>query len=236
MTIEAIVPVRAGSRRLKDKNLASFGGSTLLEFKISQLKRISAIDSIVVSSDSDKMLELARSNGTKTHVRAPEYADDVFGKSFSETVAHLADECEGDWLIWAPVTAPLINDSTIAEIIAEFPGLLASGYDSVATHTPVHDFLWNGDGPINYKTGKDHKPSQQLDKFSKATFGLMMAPRLDMKKWGYPHGPDVYRYMVGKRESADIDDYLDLVSARSWLDANESVAEILPFDQSRDLS
>ena len=36
----AIIPVRAGSRRLKDKNIAKFGKSNLLENKIDILKKV----------------------------------------------------------------------------------------------------------------------------------------------------------------------------------------------------
>ena len=39
-SITAVVPVRAGSRRVKNKNIRPFMGSTLLEIKIDQLKKI----------------------------------------------------------------------------------------------------------------------------------------------------------------------------------------------------
>lgn len=52
----AIIPVRAGSRRLKNKNILPFGDSNLLVWKIRQLKTVESIDNIIVSSDSDIML------------------------------------------------------------------------------------------------------------------------------------------------------------------------------------
>ena len=36
----AVIPVRAGSRRLKDKNIAKFANSNLLENKIDILKKL----------------------------------------------------------------------------------------------------------------------------------------------------------------------------------------------------
>lgn len=59
-TITAIIPVRAGSTRLKNKNVAPFAGTNLLINKINQLKLVSEITKIVVSSDSDLMLEMAK--------------------------------------------------------------------------------------------------------------------------------------------------------------------------------
>ena len=53
----AVIPVRAGSRRLKNKNISKFANSNLLENKIDILKKVNLIDNIVVSSDSDLMLD-----------------------------------------------------------------------------------------------------------------------------------------------------------------------------------
>ena len=74
--ITAIIPVRAGSTRLKNKNIAPFAGTNLLVNKIQQLKQVEEITRIVVSSDSDLMLEMARVAGADTHKRAPEYCDE----------------------------------------------------------------------------------------------------------------------------------------------------------------
>ena len=56
----AIVAVRAGSKRVKNKNIRKFAGSNLLEIKLRQLKKIKDIDQILVSSDSNKCLKLAK--------------------------------------------------------------------------------------------------------------------------------------------------------------------------------
>ena len=75
-TITAIIPVRAGSTRLKNKNVAPFAGTNLLINKIHQLQQVKEISKIVVSSDSDLMLEMAKSAGAMIHKRAPEYCDE----------------------------------------------------------------------------------------------------------------------------------------------------------------
>ena len=58
--ITAVIPVREGSTRLKNKNVAPFAGTNLLINKINQLKEVKEISRIVVSSDSDMMCERAR--------------------------------------------------------------------------------------------------------------------------------------------------------------------------------
>ena len=59
ISLTAIIPVRGGSRRLPNKNILPFGDSNLLVHKIRQLKQVDGINTIVVSSDSDVMLEMA---------------------------------------------------------------------------------------------------------------------------------------------------------------------------------
>ena len=59
MKIKALVAVRSGSQRVVNKNIRPFAGSSLLEIKLNQLKRIPNIDGIVVNTNDDKMLEKA---------------------------------------------------------------------------------------------------------------------------------------------------------------------------------
>jgi CMP-N-acetylneuraminic acid synthetase len=58
--LKALVPVRAGSERVINKNIRAFAGSSLLELKVNQLLRIPEIDEVCVSSDCNDMLSLAK--------------------------------------------------------------------------------------------------------------------------------------------------------------------------------
>ena len=58
MVIKALVAVRSGSVRVQNKNLRPFAGSSLLELKLRQLKRIKGLDGIIVNSNDDAMLKI----------------------------------------------------------------------------------------------------------------------------------------------------------------------------------
>ena len=66
MKIKALIPVRSGSVRVKNKNIAPFAGSSLLEIKIRQMLRIPELDGVVVNSNSDEMLQMAQRLGAET--------------------------------------------------------------------------------------------------------------------------------------------------------------------------
>ncbi len=221
MSITAVIPVRAGSRRLKNKNISPFNGTNLLINKIMQLKQVPAIDRIVVSSDSDLMLEMARENGALTHKRAPEYCDEKT-KTFGEVVRHVAQSVEGDHILWATCTSPLVEPDTYTRAIKEYHAALATGdYDSLASFEMIKRYLWTEEGPLNYELGLKHVPSQQLPPLYIVTDGILLAPREKMIEWAYFHGTKPYRFIVDKRAAVDIDDGLDLLCARAWLNVDE---------------
>ena len=227
-TITAVIPVREGSRRLKNKNIAPFAGTNLLLYKIEQLKKVKSIDEIVVSSDSETMLAMAEYAGVKVHRRTPEYCDEKT-KTFGEVVAHICDSIEGDHILWATCTAPLVFPAEYEKSIEIYKEQLENGYDSLVSVEPFKRYLWDDNGPVNYEFGLKHVPSQQLPELYFVTDGILLAPREKMIEWNYFHGSNPYRYRLDKRSSIDIDDGLDLAVARAWLDMDESVSQIDPY-------
>lgn len=228
--LTAIVPVRAGSRRLKNKNVAPFAGTNLLLNKITQLKRVKEIDRIIVSSDSEMMLAMADEAGVLRHKRAPEYCDEKT-KSFGEVVRHIAESVDGEHILWATCTSPLVNPSHYKKAIEEYFIAIKSGYDSLVSFERIKRYLWDEKGPINYELGIKHVPSQELPEMYIVTDGILLAPRKKMIEWSYFHGPNPYKFIIDKKASIDIDDGLDLACARAWLDMDDSVSHIEPYSK-----
>lgn len=228
--ITAVIPVREGSRRLKNKNVAPFAGTNLLLNKIEQLKKVPEVNKIVVTSDSNTMLEMARQAGVDIHKRAPEFCDEKT-KTFGEVVRHVAENVDGDHILWATCTSPLVFPNVYRQAISEYIPALENGYDSLVAFERIKRYLWDDNGPLNYKLGLEHVPSQQLPDLYVVTDGILLAPREKMIEWSYFHGKHPYKFIVDKRTAVDIDDGLDLATARAWLDMDESVSHILPFSK-----
>ena len=60
--LTAIVPVRAGSQRVKNKNTKPFANSNLLKIKLETLKKVSMIDNIVVITQVLNVIIVSSSN------------------------------------------------------------------------------------------------------------------------------------------------------------------------------
>lgn len=122
MKIKAMVAVRSGSVRVQNKNIKPFAGSSLLEIKLRQLKRIPNLDGIVVNSNSDEMLGIAAGLGCETVKRDEYYASNAV--SMSDVYKNMAENFDGDVVAYINVTNPLLKDETIIRAIETYKEII----------------------------------------------------------------------------------------------------------------
>ena len=70
----ALIPARAGSKRIPGKNIKTLGGHPLIAYAIQSALDAEIFGRVYVSSDSDKILEIAEHYGAKCIKRPSEYA------------------------------------------------------------------------------------------------------------------------------------------------------------------
>ena len=58
--ITAVIPIRSGSQRVKDKNLRPFANTTLMENKIEMLLNVQELDNIIVNTNSEEAIEIVK--------------------------------------------------------------------------------------------------------------------------------------------------------------------------------
>ncbi len=213
-TYTAIIPVRAGSQRLKNKNILPFGESNLLIHKIRQLKKVSLIDKIVVSSDCDIMLDMAKSEGVKIHRRGLPFADDQI-KTINEVVAHIVSEIKGDHILWLQCTSPLLDVEHYVDAIKQYHSHVVKGsYDSLLSVSSAKYFFWDETKPLNFSIEYQVR-SQALPNWYVMTCGIWMASqKIMLERKGYI-GIKPYLFEVDKIAAIDIDDEYDMEMARA---------------------
>ncbi len=75
--ILAIIPARAGSKRIPNKNIKKFFGKPLISYAINQAKECDYIDRIIVDTDSPKIAKIATTFGAQVPwLRPKELAGD----------------------------------------------------------------------------------------------------------------------------------------------------------------
>jgi len=199
--ITAVIGVRKGSERIVNKNIKPFNDTSLLENKIKTLQKVKNLDEIVVTTDCDKMYSLAETLGV-TPMRRPDYytSNDCPG---SENLKFIAEQVDTDYILYTPVTSPLVKSETYEDIINTFRNL-DSKYDSVVTMNYLKDFLWEDDKPLNYDPLNCPR-SQDMESVFRLNFGGCLLPRETMIKNKYVVGNNPYWYELTETEGIDVD-------------------------------
>lgn len=213
-TITAVIPVRAGSKRLPNKNILPFGNTNLLIHKVRQLKQVKNIDNIVVSSESDIMLEMAEKEGVSIHKRDALFCDDT-----TLPHRHVAQNIQGDHILWACCVCPILSPTTYEKAIDTYleKVVVKKDYDSLVSVRLFKEYIWDENGPLNYKLGSGHVISQHLPDWFVVSNGIYMLPRQLMIEKNYFLGDKPYKFVVSKKEAVDIDDAEDFAIAKALL-------------------
>lgn len=213
MKITAVIPVRKGSQRVKDKNLRPFAGTTLLENKIQMLLKVPEIDEIVVNTNSEAAIEFIELEYGNTKVRA-QRREEYYASSEcsgSEFFKHLGEVTNTDIFIYAPCTSPFVKPETVSACIKKY---LAnqSTCDCVSTVSSIKEFMWLDGKPINYNP-KNAPNSQDLPNVVALNFGTTVVSRESLIKNSNIIGklPDFIQ--TSDIEAIDIDTPLDFYIA-----------------------
>ncbi|WP_289105352.1 cytidylyltransferase [uncultured Bacteroides sp.] len=215
MKTTAVIPIRKGSQRVKDKNLRPFANTTLLENKIQMLLKVPEIDEIVVNTNSEAAIELVETEyfGTKVtyHRREEYYASSQC--SGSEFFKHLGEVTNTDIFIYAPCTSPFIKSETVSACINKFKGNMKSNdFDCVSTVSYVKEFMWLNGKAINYDP-LNAPNSQNLPEIVALNFGTTVISREDLINNHNIIGKKPDFIITSDIEAVDIDTPLDFYIA-----------------------
>ena len=109
----AIIPARIGSKRIKQKNIKIFKGKPLIYYSINAAKKSKVFDKILVSTDSEKIGEIARKYGADVpFLRPKNLSDDYTGTK--EVINHSINWCiknkiDPKYICCIYPTAPFLN-------------------------------------------------------------------------------------------------------------------------------
>lgn len=143
MNTHCIILARGGSKGIPNKNIIDFCGKPLISWTIDQFSESKFIENIWVSSDSDIILDVARSHGVNVIKRPSEFSDD---QSSSESAwMHAINFIRGknqfiDTVIAPQVTSPLRE---VKDIDNAFRVFIDNELDSLFSASISEDlFFW----------------------------------------------------------------------------------------------
>lgn len=204
--ILAIIPIRAGSQRVKNKNIRPFADTNLLEIKLKTLLQVNRID-ILVDTDCPQAMKIASQFGVKIHQREEYYASSQCTNS--EFFHHIAENTPNEYkyLMYVPVTSPLVKVETINKVIDEFLENPID-YDSVNTTSLVKHHMWLDGKPLNYNV-EESPNSQNLPDVHALNYAVNILPRSLMIERKNVVGYSPKFIVLDQYEAVDIDTMYD---------------------------
>ncbi|MGJ8676100.1 MAG: cytidylyltransferase domain-containing protein [Akkermansiaceae bacterium] len=221
-TVAALIGVRGGSQRVEKKNSRSFSSSNLLRIKIQQLLEVPNLDKVVVNSEDEALLELAKDSGAEIVKRDPAFATD--GVSTSDYYRNIAENCDADVILSATVTTPLMKVETYEKGIEKFFELEGAGFDSVTSCTTLKEFLYVDGKPLNYDPSNQVR-SQDLPNIFVLNYGYSILFRENMIKNKNIVGKSPCFVPISKIESVDIDTLEDFFIAETLYNAVNKIGK-----------
>ncbi|MFM5229012.1 pseudaminic acid cytidylyltransferase [Aeromonas media] len=148
----AIIPARGGSKRIPGKNIRPFAGVPMIVHSIRAAQEAGCFDQIIVSTDDEKIAEVAREYGASVpFIRPPELADDHAGTQ--EVIAHAINWAISQGWKLGPVcciyaTAPFIQAQDLLNGVALLRGNCQDFVFSAAAfdYSPYRGFTQSGQG------------------------------------------------------------------------------------------
>lgn len=210
-TVTALVPCRAGSERVPQKNTVPFAGMSdgLIGLKLRQLCSARRVDRIVVSTDDDAVKRVCEAVAHETgrqievHDRDPDFASSA--TSTGALIRHLIPVIPGDAILWTHVTSPLITSTLYDRAIETFTRERAA-FDSLMSVTAIQEFLWSQDGAVNFDRRVEAWPrTQDLPRWYIVNSGLFIADKETMLRLGDRIGERVFLFEVSRLEGLDVD-------------------------------
>ena len=211
----AIIPARGGSKRLPDKNIKMLGGKPLVNHTIEAALNSKSISSVMVSSDSEEILNIASSySEVMIHRREDSLASDTATALELVENIYLNLDDEYRFITLMLPTCPFRN----SEHLDEGFGLLEDSDDGVISVTS-YEFPITLNVPVNEHyiqlsenspliTGntrsQNHKPSYRPN----GGFYISRWSSFE-KNRNFWKGDEKY-YFMNRIDSIDIDDQIDL--------------------------
>ncbi len=235
MATYALIPARSGSKGLPDKNIAEIAGKPLLAHAINFARKVTSIDRVFVSTDSEKYRRLALGYGAECPVlRGPLASSDT---AMEEDI--LADVAETfpargipmpDIWVWLKPTSPfrsVASVETAVAILKEKPGVtsvrIVSEADARLQRIGAEGFLepllavW----PLGRSKARRTEFPKVYRPFNLEVFRHVEWERRD----AYFMGHRIHPIIEAKWTGLDIDDADDFELLKALIEARPKVLE-----------
>jgi len=209
MKITVFLPCRKGSQRIPKKNIKPFAGveNGLIEIKLKQLLKINQIDTVILSTNDEEILDYAKKlHHSKLYLHQRSENLSTSKTSTDDLIEHALKLISSGHILWTHVTSPFLNTEMYEKIIIKYANILNQGYDSLMTINKIQGFLWNEKGPMNYDRNIEKWPrTQTLNPIYEINSGVFLNSCKNYQQFNDRIGNKPYLFELDKIQGFDID-------------------------------
>jgi CMP-N-acetylneuraminic acid synthetase len=206
MKIIAIIPARAGSTSIKNKNLVKIKNKSLISFSIAAAKKSKLIDRVIVSTDSKKIKNVSLENGAEVPFLRPKKISGFLSKDI-EYLKHCIkllkkEKYTPDLIVLLRPTTPFREVKTIDKAIQLMIKNKADSLRSVSVAKETPFKMWRKKGKLikpifgMKNINKTNYPRQKLEKFYWQNGYIDIIKPKTIKKYGNELGKKIIFYEI----------------------------------------
>lgn len=198
-----IIPAQEHNQYFDSGDLCQFGGTTLLEWKISQIKALHSDYKIYVTTPSEEIANLVKDEGVSVINRPSDL-------EFSELVQHTAENVSEEYLIWSNPTSPFISEADYKKMITAFEKHCEEGGDSLVSGVHHKEYTYYNNETLNF-SATEFETRTNLESVFIVTNGCYIRKRTDVHKTKSLFGNSPHLYHLSDIASKEIKELSDVV-------------------------
>jgi N-acylneuraminate cytidylyltransferase/CMP-N,N'-diacetyllegionaminic acid synthase len=225
----AFIPARGGSKKLPRKNILNLNNKPLIAWSIKAAENSKYVDHILVSTDDDEILNIAKQYGASAPFKRPARLSMDNSKTIDvmlHAIKWLKNKNEEyDIIVLLQPTSPLRISEDIDNALELL--LLQKANAIISVCTAEHNPLWTNhlpeDGRMNNFLDKNilNKNRQELPEFFRLNGAVFVVYVDYLEKNKSFYGENTFAYIMPLERSIDVDNRIDLELCRILL--NHSV-------------
>lgn len=206
MNIVAVIPARAGSKGVPNKNIRFLNGKPLIAYAIENALKSEYINRVIVSTDSPEVMIIAKQLGAEAKERCAELCGDAV--KLDEVIYDAIKDAESDYVVTMQPTSPTL---TVETLDAAIKYAIEKDYDTVIAARNRPHLAWTKDDEGNVVPAyKERLNRQYLPPYYGETGAFVISKRGSVTEHTRI-GKKVTVFDIPEAEAIDIDDFNDLL-------------------------
>ena len=218
----AIVPIRKGSKGIKNKNRKILHNKPLFHYSLISLLDAKLIDKVILATDDDELISsfdysiFKNSNKLTLYRRLDENAtDESTTESIMLEVIELSELNINDNLLLVQATSPLTTKEDIDNILKDFQ---TSNHDSILSVVKSPGFYWSSEGfSLNYDWRKRPRRQDIKNETYRENGALYVSKVKDILNSKNRLSGNIGFYIMKDYQNIDIDNLEDFSKAEEIL-------------------